>query len=53
MKILLKLYYWIIFALSLLFEVLSGLISALDCGIDFIDDKLLKHLINIGKKIDE
>ena len=52
MKILLKVYYWIIFALSLLFELLSSLAWAIDEFIDFIDDKLLIHLMNIGKKID-
>ncbi len=53
MKIFLRLYYWILFILSFVFELLSAAIWGIHLFIDFIDDKLLKHLINIGNKIDD
>ena len=60
MKVFLRIYYWIVFALSLFFELISSLmfiifklVDFLDDIVDFFDDKLLKHLMDISKKIDE
>lgn len=53
MKIIfLKLYYWIIFILSFVFDILSSIVWTIDELLDFLDDKLMKHLIKIGDKID-
>ena len=52
-KILLRVYYWIIFILSLLFELISSFISAIDYVLELINSKLFKHLIEISEKIDK
>lgn len=56
---LLRLYYWIVYILSFVFEVLNWVCAALEWVIgkielvlNNIDSKLLKHLIKVGNKLD-
>ncbi len=58
-NVLLRLYYWIVYILSFVFEVLSGVFVALEWVIVkikkllyIVDIKLLNHLIEVGNKLD-
>lgn len=52
MKIILKVYYCIIFILSLLFELVTSAVERINWNIKKPDDYLLNYLINVGYKID-
>jgi hypothetical protein len=58
-NVLLRLYYWLVYILSFVFEVLSGVFVALEWVIVkikkllyIVDIKLLNHLIKVGNKLD-
>ena len=46
MKIILKIWYWI------LFELLASVTWVLNEGMEWLDDSLLKYMIKLGEKID-
>ena len=53
MKIILKIWYWILFILAFIFELLASATWALNEGMEWLDDKLLNYMIKLGDKIDE
>ena len=53
MKIILRILYWILFALAFIFELLSSVTWALNEGMEWLDDKLLDCIIKLGDKIDK
>lgn len=52
MKIILKIWYWILFVLAFVFDLLAAVTFVLNEGMEWADDRLLKYLIKLGEKID-
>ena len=52
LKIILKIWYWILFVLAFAFELLAAVTFVFNAGMEWIDDRLLKYLIKLGEKID-
>ena len=53
MKIFLKIYYCLLFAIAFLFEMMSAVTFVLNEVVEFLQDKLINHMVNIDKKIDK